>query len=274
MSDLPTENLQMRAVMLPPAPPKTRRLTLKQETFARRYAWHGNATQAYREAFRAGAMRPNIVSTKAYQELHKPHVAERIRQFMAEAAEGTTISARARMVRLQEILEADPGEIVRVIAECCRWCHGTGHAYQWIDTAEYAQALKFAHAANQAYKRAGRAERPLPTDEGGHGFNSSREPHEGCPRCRGEGTKRVVVTPTEQLSPAARKLLKGIRQKSTGEIEVRMHDQLEACDQLNRMQGAYIDRSVTVMAHVNAPALDKLTREEQLQFLESLRPAT
>jgi hypothetical protein len=82
------------------------------------------------------------------------------------------------------------------------------------------------------------------------------------------------VTPTDELSPSARKLLKGIRQKASGEIEIRLHDQLEAADMLSRLQGAYIDRSVHVTAHVDLPKFESMTREQQLEFLDSLRPVT
>jgi phage terminase small subunit len=244
----------------------------KQETFAQRYAAHGNAARAYREAFDCDpGMHATTARRRGYELVHEPAIAARVRELLVQAAEGTTISARARMVRLQEIVEADPGELVRVVCEACRWCHGQGHAYQWVDGAEYAQALRIAMVAHKARPR---AERPLPTDEGGYGFDPRREPHEDCPRCGGEGQQSVRLTPTDALSPAARKLLKGVRQKASGEIEVRLHDQLEALDMLNRMQGVYVERSVSLTASVALPAPKEWTREERLAFLESLRPTT
>src|SRR5687768_10412773 len=87
----------------------------KQEAFALRFAEHGNATRAYREAFEVGAtMTAATVRQRAYELVHTPAVATRIRDVLAVAAEGTTVSARARMVRLQDIVEADPSELVRV----------------------------------------------------------------------------------------------------------------------------------------------------------------
>lgn len=48
-----------------------------------------------------------------------------------------------------------------------------------------------------------------------------------CKRCDGEGHKRVSVTPTSELSPAARRLYAGAKQSKEG-IEVKMHDQISA----------------------------------------------
>lgn len=245
----------------------------KQETFAQRYAAHGNAARAYREAFDcAPDIRPATVRQRAYELAHEPTVAARVRELLAEAAQGTTISARTRMVRLQEITEADPGELVRIVAESCRQCHGISHQHQWRDEMEYALAL--AQALDENAKLPQELWKPLPTDAGGYGFDPHRAPYDGCPVCHGYGVTRVAITPTDQLSPSARKLLKGVRAKADGTVEVQMHDQLAASDQLNKMQGVYVDRSVSINANVNVPAPKDWSHEESLAFLQSLKPAS
>jgi hypothetical protein len=203
----------------------------KRERFAQLYAAHGNATRAYREAFDcAPDIRPGTIKQRAYELVHEPAVAERVRQLLALAAEGTTISAKARMVRLQDIVEADPGELVRVVADPCAKCY--------------------------------------PADDA-----LAQAPREDCASCRGDGVSRLVITPTDQLSASARRLLKGIKRSSTGEIELRLHDQLTAADMLNRMQGSYApDRSVALTARVDMN-FTSMTREQQLAFLDSIRPA-
>ncbi len=198
------------------------------------------------------------------------------RELLANAAEGTTISARARMVRLQLITEADPGELVSVIAEACRWCHGAGHAYQWVDLAEYLQALSAAVAKNEKRAARGRSQLPLPSDSGGYDFDPQAEPAATCPRCNGDGVQRLRVTPTDKLSASGRALLKGVRQKSTGEIEVMFHDALAASDQLNRMQGVYVERSesrnLNVNATIDAKATDVSADNLLALWKESRRP--
>ena len=97
-------------------------------------------------------------------------------------------------------------------------------------------------------------------------------PRADCADCHGEGIARVKVTPTELLSAGARRLVRSIRQKASGEIEVRLHDQLEAVDMLNRMQGVYVDRSLSVTAHTNLPDFASMTPEQQADFIRSLAP--
>lgn len=202
----------------------------KPEAFAQAYVAHGNASRAYREVFDCqGTMRPNVIRQRAYELVHEPRVAARIRQLYDQAAKDTTISARVRMVRLQEICEADSAEIVRVVTEPCSMC--------WADD------LVMASAADRALAKLA----PWP---------DLNAPRDDCPACRGHGASRMVLTPTDQLSPAARRLLKAVRQKSDGSIEVVMHDQLQATDMLNKMQGVYVDRSVSINANVNVPPPD------------------
>jgi phage terminase small subunit len=240
----------------------------KPEHFAQHFAANGNATAAYRAAFECSGMLPATVRQRAYELAHDPIVAARVRELLAVAAEGTTISARARMVRLQDIAEADPSELVRVIAEPCRYCHGAAHRYQWRDADEY--ALACARELDEAVEQ--RRAPKLLSDAGGYGYTHAAEPHAACPECRGDGVTRVSVTPTDQLSPAARRLLKGVRQKASGEITVLLHDQLAASDQLNKMQGVYVDRSVSLNVSATVPELRDMTHEQALDFLESIKP--
>ncbi len=101
------------------------------------------------------------------------------------------------------------------------------------------------------------------------------QPNPSCRKCRGEGTQRVVLTPSDELSPAGRALLKSIRQKADGSIEVKLHDQLAAIDLLNKMQGAYVDRSVTLNLNADIKPLKRgMTVEEALALMESIAPTT
>ena len=101
------------------------------------------------------------------------------------------------------------------------------------------------------------------------------QPNPACSKCRGEGVRRVVITSTDELSPAGRALLKSVRQKADGSIEVRLHDQLAAVDILNKMQGAYVDRSVTLNISAEIKPLKRgMTVEEAVALMESIAPTT
>jgi hypothetical protein len=217
-------------------------LLAKREAFAVAFVELQSATRAYRAVYDCAGMAPLTVRRKAYDLRHSADVAARVRELYDEAAADTMLSARARMARLQAIVEADPGELVRVVAEPCRYCHGVDGKYQWRDADEFTLAVA----------RAFDDRKPLPSDAGGYGFTVHSEPNPTCEECRGDGVARVVVTPTDQLSPAARALLKGVRQKASGEVTVLLHDQLAASDQLNKMAGMYVDKSLNINANVNA----------------------
>lgn len=235
----------MSTVLHIPANVPAAPLRPKQEAFAQLYAQYGNATRAYREAFDVGpATSAATGRQRGYELAHTPAVAARIRELHDKAAEGTLVSARSRMVRLQEIVEADPSELVRVVVEPCDQC--------WPDDMAIALTVDAALADGTTFDLSA----PQPT----------------CKSCRGHGAPRVIVTPTDQLSSSARRLLKSIRQKASGEIEVRLHDQLQAADILNRMQSVYVERSMSVTAHVTVPALKDMSRADMLDFLESIKP--
>lgn len=243
-------------------------LTPKQEAFCRSYIEGGNAAKAYRQAFDVSPdASSQTIRQRAYELVHSPAVADRIRTLKAAAAEATVVSVRARMVHLQMIVDADPTELIRTVRECCRHCYSVGHHYEWRSEIEFALALD-AHLASIGSPKP----LPLPDAAGGFEYRPDRAPNAACPVCSGNGELRTIVTPSDELSPSARALLKGVRHRANGEIEIMTHCKLTASDQLNRMQSAYVERSVSINANVNVPALKNMSHDEALDFLESLRP--
>jgi hypothetical protein len=100
-------------------------------------------------------------------------------------------------------------------------------------------------------------------------------PNLACSKCRGEGLQRVRITDSDKLSAAGRALLKSIRQKANGEIEVRLHDPLVAADILNRMQNAYVTHNVTLNLSAEIKPLKRgMTVEEAVALMESIAPTT
>ena len=168
-------------------------LTPKQAKFAALYSEYGNAARAYRQAFDcAPETSPVTVRRMAYELVHTPKVATRIRALQAVAAEATVVSVRSRMVRLQLIVDADPSELVSIAGSACRHCHGEGHAYQWRDEAELATAVDRFMRSLDASKQL-----QAPETAGGFGFRGNREPNVNCPHCDGEGVARTVVSSVE-----------------------------------------------------------------------------
>lgn len=221
----------MTADLIPAPPRPPRPLLPKHERFAQQLARHGDAVAAYRAVYRSkanGMASYGGLRSNAFRLSHRPDVAARVRELLAEAAQAAGVDAAARAARLQQIVDADPREIFQVTAEPCPKC--------W------------------------------PAE------STDSQPNPSCGACRGEGTRRVVITPTDELSPAGRALLKSVRQRANGEIEIRLHDQLVAADILNKMQGVYVEHRVNV--NFNVTPLEKMSREQQLEFLQSLKPTT
>src|SRR5690348_5434592 len=93
---------------------KGRGLRPKVERFAQLYAVCGDAAAAYRKVFRCrDGSKPSTQKQRAYDLVHRPDVAARVRELLAAAAGDATVATRARMARLQAIVEADPAELVR-----------------------------------------------------------------------------------------------------------------------------------------------------------------
>lgn len=120
---------------------------------------------------------------------------------------------------LQQIVEADPTELVEYRRGACRYCHGKDHLYHFTP-AEYRLHLKKAGAE----------------DEGGPGYNRTVAPHPECPECFGEGVGYTYIKDTRTLSAGARKLFAGVEQTSNG-ARVKVRDQIRANELLMRNKG-------------------------------------
>ena len=214
-------------------------LTQRRERFAQLVAELGNQSEAYRRAFDVGPtdMLPVTVRQAACRLAAEPAVAARIRELLDTAVAQATINTAARLQWLHDIETADPNEVIAVVLRNCRWCRGVRHKYQYRDEGEY--LLDCAKALDE-----GRA--PEHDDSGGYGFNGALEPVSECPECHGDGIKVPVIADTTKLTGKARKLYKGARVKPDGSIEILLHDQLEASDQLNRILGLYRDDVASV----------------------------
>jgi len=236
----------------------------KADAFALDFAVHGNAARAYRAAYDCAGMQSNHVKQRAYELRWRADVAARVRALQAEAASKAVIDITARMQWLDDIVNADPNDIVQHVRVNCRHCHGVGFAYQWRDACELARAL-------DDHLRSLGTPKPLrmpATASGGYGYSPNAEPNADCPHCAGDGIGRTIIADTSKLSGPARRLLKGVRQKANGDLEVLMHDQLAAADQLNKMQAVYVTKSISATYEI--PAASKQAQGARLMTPEEL----
>lgn len=241
-------------------------LTPQQEAFAQAVVELDNQSAAYRKAYDVGpTAKWTTVATNASDTAGLPHVAARIKELRGIAAERVSLpSAQVRIAEQREIETADPGEIIGVRWVNCRFCHGDGHRFQWIDDMEYAQACDAARAKDL----------PMPLCDGGFGFHGLADPVMGCTRCWGVGEQRPFLADTTKLSRAAKRLYRGVKIKADGSMELLLRDQDKATDMLNRIQGIYKDPSAAqppAATTASQVAAAKTPEERQRAYLRLVR---
>lgn len=162
---------------------------------------------------------------KASELLALPVVLSGIEASIRARAARTSLNTDDIVLRMHAIALANASELVAVHCNCCRYCYGKGHHYQWTQNemreaqSAYAIAKVQARGDVDALNRLRR-----PDVEGGSGFNGAAEPNPECPECFGQGIARVVIKDTRDLSPSARLLYAGIKETSYG-ADVQMHNQ-------------------------------------------------
>lgn len=209
------------------------RTTPKQRRFIQEYLVDLNATQA---AIRAGYSER---SARQHGDamLSRPHIAAAVATAQARRSERTEITQDMVLERWWQIATANPNELMQFRRTNCRHCHGEHHEYQWISEDEYQQACD----AEFDQARKDDREPQVPSDIGGYGFNATVTPHAGCPACFGEGHGRVHFNDTRRVSGPALLLYAGAKVSKDG-IEVKVHDQAKALENVARHLGMFKDR--------------------------------
>jgi len=204
-------------------------LPQRQAQFVREYLVDLNAAHA---AARAGYS-ARSARQKGWALLHTPEIAAAIEAAMVERTARVQISADMVVERWWRIATADPNDLVQLRRGCCRYCHGADHLYQWIDAGEYEETV----AASAKAK----APSASPSDAGGYGYRASHPAHPDCPRCGGRGVAEVFAADTRTLKGDAALLYAGVKETSGG-IEIRMHDQAKALENVARHLGLFKDQ--------------------------------
>jgi hypothetical protein len=165
-------------------------------------------------------------------------IAAAIQTAKQQRAERVEIEADAVLQEVYAIAMADTNGIVSFRRECCRYCWGVNHAYQYKTERERAEARRLFERNLAQAKRAKVPKAGLPVfdDSGGIGFDTKREPHPDCPECLGEGHGHVFIADTRRLSPALRSLYGGVKHTKEG-IEVKVHPKDRALELLMRHLG-------------------------------------
>ncbi|ROS20953.1 terminase small subunit [Raoultella terrigena] len=178
------------------------RLSPKVKRFIAEYLKDNNATAA---AERAGYSDPNY----GRQLLTNPNVAQAIALQQKASIVRTLGSADEVLEQMWQLATFDANQLSQYRRGSCRYCWGFGHQYQWRD------AVEFDEAGEEAKVK----KRVAPRDDGGYGYNHTRDPNPECPRCNGEGIGRVVMQSTDKLEGAAAMSYSGVKVGKAG-IEI------------------------------------------------------
>lgn len=207
-----------------------RKLTAKQQRFVEEYLIDLNATQA---AIRAGYSKKTARQI-GEQNLSKLDIAAAIDSAKQERSDRTEITQDMVLRKWWEIANANPNDLMQYRRVCCRFCHGKGHAYQWINKAEHQREC------DEERKQAKKDDRApnLPSAAGGFGYTTANRPVSSCPNCFGEGHGHVHFNDTRDLTGPAALLYAGAKATKEG-IEVKTHDQGKALENVARHLGMF-----------------------------------
>lgn len=239
---------------------KTQRLTDRQQRFIMEYLIDFNAAAA---AVRAGYSKHSARHV-ASEILTYPHIQEKIKEAQETLSEKLQITQEWVLERYKLIEAADPNELVEHRRFACRYCYGKDFNYQWRTKVEYEQAKQEAILK----------EAPTPTDKGGYGYTTKKDPNPDCPMCDGDGLNKVFFHDTRKLSRGAMALFAGVKKDKHG-IDIRLHDKVTALNQIARHLGFFEkDHKVEVSGKLDTTvALDALSKitEENIQKSKELQ---
>ncbi|RFC65006.1 terminase small subunit [Fulvimarina endophytica] len=218
----------------------TDKLTPKQARFVEEYLVDLNATQA---SIRAGYSDKTAYSI-GHELLGKPEIQAAIAAAQTARSERTEITADMVLQHWWAIATAEANELSQLRRVNCRHCWGENHGYQWREG-------EYQIACDEAVK----AEKALPDEAGGFGFDPTRPAHPDCPECAGEGEEAVFFADTRKLTGAARKLYAGVKKTKDG-LELKTRDQDKAMELVARHLGMFVDKSEVEVKHAYSELSD------------------
>jgi phage terminase small subunit len=217
---------------------KKRRISKEEAEFARKYVECGKPGEAYKFAHVCKNLTNAQISSRATATRNRRPVKELIESLQKKVSKDAEFGIAQVVEIWQDIATADPNELMSNLRRCCRHCYGRGHHYQWKDKGEFAYVLG---QALKSKPEKGQPRDPLPSDEGGYGFNFTFRPHPECTECKGEGHLDTFFADTRKLSRQGRRLYAGVKQTAQG-MQVLTRDQDAALANLAKFYGMMQDK--------------------------------
>lgn len=215
----------------------------RRARFIKEYLIDLNGAAAAR---RAGYGFENARDTAHYL-LGQAEVKDAISKAQEARATKLGITAEKVLERYIEWADADPAEFVVVRNDCCRYCYGKDHEYQYTPRELQAAIADFNRAKMEAESK--KLQFPMEfVASGGCGFDPRRDPHPNCPECHGRGVTFVQAKDPRDMTPKARKAFDGAEVTQHG---IKMHgiDRKGALDAVAKHLGMF----QTNVKHSNDP---------------------
>jgi phage terminase small subunit len=251
----------------------------KQKRFCEEYLKDLNGAQAY---IRAGyAVKDEAVARSAAARLLADVAAqELIATLQKERAERTGTDADMVVTAWREIATANPNDLMEFRRGCCRHCWGVNFRYQRTPREMEGHRAHFEQTVRNrlddkkldddpGLRAALHSELMEGFDEeGGIGFNSTKDANPECPECFGEGVGYAYFKDTRKVPAPALRLYGGVKVTKEG-IEVKVHSQERALEMLARHNGMLVEKSevsgpggapIPVAASVNVSAEESYKR--------------
>ena len=201
------------------------------------------------------------------QILSKPKIQKAIQSAITKRVEKIDLKAEDIIRSYSQIASADRNDLVELRRECCRYCHGRGHNYQY--TVREMEQARVSHEISEAKKQA-RCEKQDEAyeytefdEKGGIGFNPHKDPSPDCPECFGDGKTRTYFKDTRKLSDAARTVFEGVKQTKGG-LELILASRTDALDKLARHFSLFNDK-LKVEWDLSALTDEELDQLERIQ---------
>lgn len=209
----------------------------QRKAFVDEYLIDFNATQA---AIRAGYS-PNNANSTGSKLIRNPEIREELDKRLRDRIKRTEITADLVLTELLAIATADPKHLIEQVRRCCRHCWGKDFGYQ--RTIGELNRERTAHQDREAKVLLGESTEQVPPfdEQGGGGFDKTKDPNPDCPECNGEGVEQTIVKDTRDLPPGVRSLYAGVKVTKDG-IEVKMHSKEKALELLGRHLALFNDK--------------------------------
>lgn len=228
------------------------KFTAFEELFILEYCKDWNGARAYAAA--AGTV--DVYDRQnAYRLLQKSTIKVEIARRRAEIVGKVQLQVEDIVRDIKQVLDADPRELTERRVQCCRYCYGDAHLYQF--TPQEFRDSYMRHMESEA------GEKGAPFNpQGGDGFNPKRDPSPNCPECFGDGIGVNVFHDTRMLTPEAAALYEGVKQTQHG-IEVLTRSKDKAREAAMRYLG--MDKLDLTVRKGKAK---ELTDDELLEIIE------